>query len=50
MTRSASSLDRIPKLLSVLWEEHRIEWEDLLRVQVRVFQIWSAYFSLERLL
>jgi hypothetical protein len=36
MTPSASSLDRIPKLLSERWEEHRIQWEDLLRVQDRV--------------
>ncbi len=36
MRPSASSLDRIPKLLSERWGEHRIEWEDLLRVQDRV--------------
>jgi len=36
MTPSASSLDRLPKRLSERWEEHRIEWEDMLRAQERV--------------
>lgn len=33
MTPSASSLDRIPKLLSARWEEHRIEGEEELRAR-----------------
>ena len=36
MTPSASSLDRLPKRLSERWEEHRIEWEDMLRAEDRV--------------
>ena len=36
MTPSASSLDRLPKRLSERWEDHRIEWEDMLRTQDRV--------------
>jgi len=36
MTPSASSLDRIPKLLSEHWEEHRLQWEDTLRSQAHV--------------
>jgi len=31
MTPSASSLDRLPKLLSEPWEEHRRQWEEALR-------------------
>ena len=31
MTPSASSLDRLPKLLSERWEDHRVEWEEELR-------------------
>jgi hypothetical protein len=33
MTPSASSLDRIPKLLSERWEDRRLEWEEALRKQ-----------------
>jgi hypothetical protein len=33
MAPSASSLDRIPKLLSARWQEHRLEWEEALRAQ-----------------
>lgn len=36
MTPSGSSLDRLPKRLFERWEEHRIEWEDVLRSQDRV--------------
>jgi len=36
MSPSASSLDRIPKLLSERWEERRLQWEEALRAQDRV--------------
>jgi hypothetical protein len=36
MTPSASSLDRLPKLLSERWEENRIDWERALRDGERV--------------
>jgi hypothetical protein len=36
MTPSASSLDRIPKLLSERWEERRLQWEETLRAEDRV--------------
>jgi hypothetical protein len=36
MTPSSSSLDRLPKLLSEQWEEHRLQWEDILRSQAHV--------------
>jgi hypothetical protein len=36
MRPSGSSLDRLPKRLSERWEEHRVEWEEALRVQDRV--------------
>ena len=36
MTPSASSLDRLPKLLSERWEEQRMEWEERLRAEERV--------------
>ena len=36
MRPSASSLDRIPKLLSERWEAQRTEWEEALRAEERV--------------
>lgn len=36
MTPSASSLDRLPKLLSERWEENRIDWEAALRAGDKV--------------
>ena len=36
MSPSASSLDRLPKLLSERWEERRLPWEEALRAQDRV--------------
>src|SRR5262249_12323233 len=36
MSPSPSNLDRFPKLLSERWEEHRLEWEQSLRVQDHV--------------
>lgn len=36
MKPSASSLDRLPKLLSERWEEKRVEWEEALREEDQV--------------
>ena len=41
MTPSSSSLDRLPKLLSEQWEEHRLQWEDILRSQFNINK-WVA--------
>ena len=35
MSPSKSSLDRLPKLLSSRWEEHRAEFEEVLRAAIR---------------
>jgi hypothetical protein len=33
---SASTCDRVPKLISPIWESHRVAWEDALRTQETV--------------